>query len=216
MRIALILLSIVALLFIGSISYSLFQSWGIVSIPKTRSEPIQWTDIETLRYQVKTEEKIKQLEQTVEELSKKTGLTPVNQSPLETSGGSEKEIIKLSGKFLAKVMPTLTLELIENNGIYGLYIFDMTTSYSTYEDPKFGIKVIASSLTYDTFLKNAKALWKEVYTVNETKTFPFRSFYLNPPKSDSTVRLVLESENQSIALEVSKSKFPTLKKLLEK
>jgi hypothetical protein len=179
---------------------------------------IQGTDIETLRYQVKTEEKIKQLEQTVQELSKKTGLTPTTGSVPENSDETTKEkvVINLSGKFLAKVMPTLTLNLIENNGIYGLYIFDMTTVYSTYEDPKFGIKIIASSLNYDTFLKNAKALGKDVYTVNETKTFPFRSFYLNPPKTDTTVRLVVESESQSIALEISKSKFPTLKKLLTK
>lgn len=78
------------------------------------------------------------------------------------------------------------------------------------------MKVIASSMSYDTFLKNAKALGKEVYTLNETKNFPTRSFYLNPPKTDTVVRLVLEYESQSVAIEISKAKFPTLKNLLVK
>lgn len=78
------------------------------------------------------------------------------------------------------------------------------------------MKVIASSVNYDTMLKNMKALGKDVYTVNETKTFPVRSFYLNPPKTDTIVRLVLEYESQSVVIEISKSKFPTLKNLLLK
>lgn len=72
------------------------------------------------------------------------------------------------------------------------------------------------SMDYDTFIRNARALGKEVYTVNETKTFPNRSFYLNPPKTDTTVRLVLEYESQTIAIEVPKTKFPTLKTMLLK
>lgn len=78
------------------------------------------------------------------------------------------------------------------------------------------MKVIASSVNYDTMLKNMKALGKDVYTVNETKTFPVRSFYLNPPKTDTIVRLVLEYESQSVVIEISKTKFPTLKNLLLK
>jgi hypothetical protein len=71
--------------------------------------------------------------------------------------------------------------------------------------------VIALTMNYDTFLRNAKALGKDVYSVNETKTFPHRSFYLNPPKSDTTVRIVLEYESQTLAIEISKAKFPILK-----
>ena len=89
-------------------------------------------------------------------------------------------------------------------------------SDSTYEDSKLGLRVIASSTSYDTILKNMRAVGKEVYTVNEVTGFTTRGFYLNPPKTDTTVRLVLESESQSIAIEISKSKFPILKKLLSK
>jgi hypothetical protein len=71
-------------------------------------------------------------------------------------------------------------------------------------------------MDYDTFIRNARALGKEVYTVNETKTFPSRSFYLNPPKTDTLVRLVLEYESQTVAIEIPKSKFTTLKTLLLK
>ncbi len=67
-------------------------------------------------------------------------------------------------------MPTATLTLIANtNGIFGLHIFDMNSDYSTYEDTKLAMKVTATSLTYDTLLKNMQAIGKEVYSVNETK-----------------------------------------------
>jgi hypothetical protein len=70
------------------------------------------------------------------------------------------------------------------------------------------------TLSYDIFLKNARALAGKPYIVNETKTFPFRSFYLNPEKSDTLVRLVIEMESQTIALEIPKSRFTLLKDLL--
>ncbi len=210
MRIALILLSIVALLFIGMISWNLMKSdaWW----PPTKPVQVQWTDVEILKYQIKTDEKIKQLEQTVEAISKKTGSENVQNTNTET--GTPSAAVIISGKFLAKVMPTLTLTLTENNGIFWLYTFDVNTHYSTYEDAKFAIKVIPTSMSYDSFLKNMRALGKDVYTVNETSGFPTRSFYVNPPKSDTLVRLVTESESQSIAIEVSKSKFQIFKNLL--
>ncbi len=43
-----------------------------------------------------------------------------------------------------------------------------------------------------------------------------RAFYVNPPKSDGLVRIVFESENQAIAIEIIKTKFPTLKALILK
>lgn len=70
------------------------------------------------------------------------------------------------------------------------------------------------NIPYDIFLKNTKALGGVPYSVNETKTFSFRSFYLNPTKSDTLVRLVVEMESQTIAIEVSKAKFPLFKNLL--
>lgn len=214
MRIALILLSIVALLFISSISWSLIrgsEAW----IPQkvSQSSDTNGTDIEALRQQIKTEEKIKALEEKVAELSKKAWITDTNTSASTTWS---LEVVPLSGKFLAQVLPTASLELTENTGIYGLYTFDKSFLYSSYLDTKLTLRAIAIDIDYDTFLKNAKALGKDVYTVNETKTFPVRSFYLNPPKSDTTVRLVLEYEKQTIALEISKTKFPTLKTLLLK
>ncbi len=70
------------------------------------------------------------------------------------------------------------------------------------------------NIPYDNFLKNIKALSGDPYSINETKTFPNRSFYLNPAKSDTLVRLVIEVESQTIALEIAKTKFPLFKNLL--
>lgn len=61
-----------------------------------------------------------------------------------------------------------------------------------------------------------KAVGSSVYAVNETKTFPFRSFYVNPPKPDNLVRLVVEIESQCIVLEIPKARFDAFKKLLLK
>jgi hypothetical protein len=52
--------------------------------------------------------------------------------------------------------------------------------------------------------------------MNETKTFPFRSFYVNPPKADTLVRLVVEVESQCIVLEIPKTRFPVFKAMLLK
>lgn len=77
-----------------------------------------------------------------------------------------------------------------------------------------GLRVTAVSMNYDTFLKNAKAIDDSVYSVNEIQTFPFRAFFLNPPKADTLVRLVIEMEGESIGLEIAKTKYSTLKSLL--
>jgi hypothetical protein len=84
--------------------------------------------------------------------------TPETQSP--TSSGSEQKIkaIPISGKFLARVMPTLEFTLTKNSGIYDLHIYDLATEYSTYTDAKFGTTIVVSMLSYDTFLKNFRAL----------------------------------------------------------
>lgn len=119
MRIALILLSIVALMFIGSISWSLIQSSGTWIQPKSNSESTSnGTDIETLKYQIKTEEKLKELDSVVQELAKKNGITSSKISTEENTGSKNQKEVKLSGKFLAQVMPTATLTLIQNNGIF--------------------------------------------------------------------------------------------------
>jgi hypothetical protein len=123
--------------------------------------------------------------------------------------------VKISGKFLALVMPAITPALGEQTGgIFDLHVFDQKAEYSLYEDPKYSLTIIPISLPYDTLLKNMYALGPNVYSVNETKTFPFRSFYLNPPTSDTVVRLMVEMEGQSIGIEVQKTKFNILKDLL--
>ena len=133
------------------------------------------------------------------------------------STASGKVAIPISGKFLAKVMPTLEFSLVQNTGIYELLIFDKSTEYSTYLDAKQGIKAIPLSIKYDVFLKNMKAVGADVYTVNDKdKPFPFRSFYVNPPKADTLVRLVIEIESQCIVLEIPKTRFPVIKSLLLK
>ncbi len=159
MRIAMILLSIVALVFIGSISWSLLDSKNTWMGQKQITEiGTNGTDIEALRHQIKTEEKLKELELIVKELSKKNGNTSTTGEQQDTTEKPTEEIVKLSGKFLAKVMPTATLTQVKNKGIYGLYTFDSNTLYSTYEDPKLGLTVVASSLDYTTFMRNMKAL----------------------------------------------------------
>ena len=176
MRIALITLALTALVFIGSIIYSLAAKDGTLSLASKTSNSTLDTpiELETLKYQIKNEEKIKEL--------------------------------------IAKVEFSLTA----NTGIYDLVIFDKSMEYATYIDVKQGIKALPLSLKYDAFLKNMKALGSDSYTVNESKTFPFRSFYVNPPKADTLVRLVIEIESQCIAIEIPKTKFPTFKALLLK
>jgi hypothetical protein len=219
MRIALITLALTALVFIGSIIYSLAAKDGTLSLTSKTSQKTPETpiELETFRYQIKNEEKIKELIIKVDTLvaSQNGGIQPEGVTPT-TKTATGKVALPLSGKFLAKVMPALEFSLIENNGIYDLFIFDKYTEYATYLDAKQGIKVTPLSLKYDIFLKNMKSLPVGNFTVNETKTFPFRSFYVNQPKPDTLVRLVIEIESQCIVLEIPKTKFPTFKALLLK
>lgn len=219
MRIALILLSILALVFIGSISWYLISQdwWWWIKKQWTNTNQILNT-INASDYwhnQIKLEDQIKMLSGMVQELSQKNTPLPKNQTESKTqSGNTDISVIRLSGKFLSLIMPTITPSLTENHGIFDLHIFDIGVLYSTYEDPKFWLKMIATDISYDTFIKNIRATGTSVYSVNETKWFPFRSFYLNPPKSDALVRIVVEFESQSIAIEIPKTKFNTFKVLI--
>jgi hypothetical protein len=71
MRIALITLALTALVFIGSIIYSLAAKDGILSSSSKTSISIPDTpiELETLKYQIKNEEKIKELIEKVETLT---------------------------------------------------------------------------------------------------------------------------------------------------
>jgi hypothetical protein len=219
MRIALITLALTALVFIGSIIYSLTAKEGTLSLASKVSNKVPETpiELETLKYQIKNEEKIKELIEKVEILTASQNVGTLPEWIAGTGNtATGKTALPLSGKFLAKVMPALEFSLVANTGIYELLIFDKVTEYTTYLDAKQGIKAIALSIKYDTFLKNMKALWPDSYTMNETKTFPFRSFYVNPPKADTLVRLVVEVESQCIVLEIPKTRFPVFKAMLLK
>ena len=76
MRIALILLSILALIFIGSISWSLINQDGGISLKKTTNiNPSGDTlVIETWKNQIKTDEKIEKLSHLVTQLAEKNGV----------------------------------------------------------------------------------------------------------------------------------------------
>lgn len=215
MRIALITLALVALVFVGSIVYSISSKEWVSLFPKQTktSTPETSLEIETLKYQIKTEEKLNELTQKIEKL---TGEWVEQKQTQPSNTATWESVLPVSGKFLAQIMPAYELTLTQNSWIYDLRIFDMSTSYSTYVDTKNALKVIPISLKYDTFLKNIKAIWTDVYTVNETKTFPFRSFYVNPPKADTLVRIVLEIESQVLVIEIPKTKFSSFKSLLLK
>jgi hypothetical protein len=70
------------------------------------------------------------------------------------------------------------------------------------------------NIPYDKFLTNIRALGNKPYSINEVKTFPYRAFYLNPEKSDTLVRLILEAETQTIAMEIPKTRYLVMKDLL--
>ncbi len=227
MRIALITLALAALAFIGSIIYSMSGKQGLFWISKATTSTAPETDtsvaIETLKYQIKTDAKIDDLSKQIEALSQWRSVTTgrVTTSPTlsgeQTANSSQTTTtLPISGKFLAKVMPTMEFTLTDNNGIFDLHIFDVGTTYSTYTDPKMWATLIVSSMSYNVFLANSKALGKDVYSINETKIFPFRSFYLNPPKPDTLVRIVMEIESQAIAIQLPKTKFKAFQALLLK
>ncbi|MBP9779669.1 hypothetical protein KBD33_03560 [Candidatus Gracilibacteria bacterium] len=220
MRIALITLALVALGFIATIIFNIAGREGMISFPKASKSTeadISNIALETYKNQIKAEQKLEELTRKIEALSTSgNGTQSMTASERQVSQSTGSVLIPISGKFLSQVMPTLEFSTIDNNGIYDLHIFDLATEYSTYSDIKFGTVVVVTRLSYDTILKNFKALGNDVYSVNETKTFPFRSFYLNPPKSDTLVRIVIEIESQAIMIQIPKTKFSNLKTLLQK
>lgn len=230
MRIVFVILSTAALLFIGGMILLFWKNWWNIfwnqnpsqNIPTSSSivpsSGVDGMTIETIKYQVKTEEKLNALEKKLDMLA--WANTP-SQSQNTTTTGSEVSssggivTVPISVKFLSKILPTIEPVKVENSGIFDLRTFD-NTPYTTYQDTKFWMKVIASMVPYQTFLKNFQALDQKVYTVNISKAFPFQSFYVNPPKSDSTVRIVMEVEAQTLLISLPKSKFQTFKELILK
>ncbi len=217
MRIALITLALTALVFIGSIIYSLaWQSWKL-TLPTTTKQPIEdQLDVRSFEYQIKNSEKIDELTKKIDALTTPQAWIIVDPEKIEPKVSTGKVVLPLSWKFLARVMPAIEFTVVSNSGIYDLYIFDTSLDYSTYLDAKQAIKAIAIPVKYDIFIKNMKAIPDDAYTINEVKTFPFRWFYVNPIKPDTIIRLVIEVEWQVIALEIPKTRFDSFKKMLLK
>ena len=92
----------------------------------------------------------------------------------------------------------------------------MNTEYSTYTDTKYGMIVIATRTPYSTWLANFRAVDKSLFIVNESKTFPFVSFYLNPPKDDGQVRIVMRVEAQTLLISIPKARFSEFKTMMTK
>lgn len=226
MRIALITLAVAALAFIGSIIWIFATKNGINMIPATSTQTIKVSNetaaLEILRSQWKTEDRIKELENKIDALS--SGKTPVitqvtspensGTTTIRTTSGNT--IIPISAKFLTRVITKMSLILDKNNGIFGLYTFDTNTEYSTYIDSKLNITIIASRTPYDTWLKNFQAIDKNLYSINETKTFSFPSFYINPPKPDNTIRIAMQVEAQTLLISIPKTRFTEFKTMMTK
>jgi hypothetical protein len=80
------------------------------------------------------------------------GTISSNQGNTNTNSGTV--IIPISAKFLSKIITKVNLILGKNNGIFGLYVFDTNSEYSTYMDSRSGITIIASRTPYATWIKN--------------------------------------------------------------
>lgn len=225
MRIVLIILSLSALVFIGWLGVTIAGKnlWNPLHTPiQTNSSHVNDVTIEQLKHQLKTEQDLAEIKARLAQISGEATATKP-QVTMPTPWTSEEtpkqennnEAIPVSAKFLWKILPTIELTKKENSGIFDLKIFD-NTHYSTYSDEKFGMTVVASLLPYETFLKNFQAIDKEVYDVNTKTPFPFESFYVNPKKTDTLVRIVMKVEAQTLLITLPKSKFNTFKELILK
>ena len=217
MRAVLIILSIAALMFIGGILWMFATKEGSPLSPiKNNTSTIsdESLALETLKYQIKNEEKLNQLQAQLDRIAGNSPQIEIKPTG-ETSTGSTETgtVVPVSAKFLSRIMPTIELTITKNDGIFGLDIFNNTT-YSTYTDDRFGMTLVASMIPYERFLSNFQAIDSTLYTVNETKSFPFDSFYVNPASSDTLVRLVFSVEKQTLLVSFPKTKFDDFKKLI--
>jgi hypothetical protein len=225
MRIALITLAVAALAFIGSIIWIFAQKNGINLIPSSTNTikvSSETTNLEILRSQWKTEDRIKELEAKIDRLSGNspqdvsTGSSTLANTQTLTTTPVTPPITPISAKFLGHIIQKVSLSLTGNtDGIYGTHAFD-SSEYSTYQDSKYGLTIIATRIPYVTWLKNWKSVDPTIYTVNETKSFPFTSFFINTTKPDNTVRIVMQVESQTLLISVEKKKFEEFKKLMNK
>ncbi len=243
MRIILIILSLSAFLFVGWIvlqniggtnvlTHQINSNQSTTSEIQTTSTVITNADpqlVQAIEQDLRSrqnEERIAKLEEKIGQISATTPIrttetiletknTEATNTGTTSSATTTIEAIPVSAKFLGKILPTIELTKIDNSGIFDLRIFD-NTHYTTYHNESFGITVVASLLPYETFLKNFQAIDKNVYSVNEKTPFPFESFYVNPPKTDTMVRIVMKVESQTLFITLPKTKFNTFKELILK
>lgn len=208
MRIALLALTFVGLVFISGIVYSLLtRGWWLLwqsstGWVNTNVVALNETDRELIRTVQRLEDRIELLE--TGKIWWKSGSTWESYSWAD-----------ISKEFLKKIEPTITLKAIPNTDIYGISSLSYIP-YSTYRDTQFGIIIYALRIPYESFVRTMEAVPKDQFTTNPTNSFPFSGFYVNATKADGKVRLVTKFENQPIAIEIPKEKFPLLKALLLK
>ena len=125
----------------------------------------------------------------------------------------EPTIYPLSVLLQAKMIPDVTLKIVENKGIFDIRIFT-SLGYTTHRDDKNRVNIYAFSESYPVILTNLK-LVSNVYTIKETDTFFEASFFLNPTnKRDTTIRFVTSIAGKAYGFEIPKIFYPRIKKLL--
>ncbi len=236
MQWALSTLAIVAVALIGTILWSLYGQWNGTTLQnrnkidtltqaqldeaQSKSQNLQAVDIEIIKSLQKLEDKINQMQTTINN-GTPTGTTQKN--PQNTGSGTAngswqaivETIIPIPGSLLGKFLPDTPFKVVKNLGLFDLDIFPW--KYTTWENDKTKIRMYTIDGRYDIVLKNMKTIKSDVYTVNDTsKNFPFPHFFINPPKWDGIVRLILQMDNQTIGFEVPKTSYPPVKALLLK
>lgn len=235
MQWALSTLAIVAIALIGTILWSLYGgSSSTQTTSKTKLETLlqeqqqlqvknQWlqtVDIEIIKQLQKLEDKINQLQSTMNTGTPGTSTTPTRTSSggtgsVGTGAAQQDAIIPIPGSLLGKFLPDTPFKTIKNLGLFDLDIFPW--KYTTWENEKAKIRMYTIDARYDIVLKNMKTVKSEVYTINDTsKSFAVPHFFINPAKADGIIRMVLQIENQTIGFEVPKTSYPPLKALLLK
>lgn len=136
MRIVLVILSTAALLFIGGIviltgmndknGAHIFSHQPNISVPAAptgNTTSLDTLAVETLKHQMKTEQKLEELEKKLDQIAGKNIVTAPEITTLATSETpqiiqNEAVTIPISAKFLAKILPTIEPTKIENSGIF--------------------------------------------------------------------------------------------------
>jgi hypothetical protein len=122
--------------------------------------------------------------------------------------------LTLPGSLIARLMPQFIPTKMENKWILDAKSFEKT-NYLTYQDKKRKLKVYVFEDSYENVKANFH-LNEPEYVLNEVNTFFKKSFFLNPMKKDTTIRFITSVEWKTIGIEIPKSAYPLIKKLLTK